>query len=221
MSFTAIITGGSIDLEYLREQNLSAASYLICADRGLMAADVLGLVPDLMVGDFDSVDPAVFDRYTARPDIETVRFHPEKDDTDTELALSLAAERGQGELRIYGGFGTRMDHTMANIGLLKQMADRGIPAVFCDPYNQIRMICDTYAIKRDQAFGDYVSILPYGGAAMGVTLKGFKYPLEHAVMEIGNSLGVSNEIVEDQAVVMVEKGYLLVIESRDFRGGLG
>jgi len=219
MNVTAVITGGSIDLEYLQGQRLEEASFLICADHGLEAADALGLTPDLLVGDFDSVDTCVLERYLSQAQTEVVRFNPEKDATDTELALKFAVQRGSDEIRIYGGFGTRLDHTLANIALLKQLADQDIPAVLCDPLNQIRMICKNLIICKDKAFGMYVSLLPYGGAARGVTLRGFRYPLEHAIMEPGSSLGISNEIIDEEAVIEIEKGYLLVMESRDGNDG--
>lgn len=211
-----IFTGGSIDIDFLRQQDFSGKeNVVICADHGLKAAHDLSLLPQFVVGDFDSAGKELLAEYEGRKDVTFVRFPPEKDDTDTELALHMAMDMEPEEILIFGGFGTRLDHTLANIGLLKQPLERGIKAVLCDPYNKIRMVSGEYRIQKTEAFGDYVSILPFGKDAKGVTLAGFQYPLKDALMPQGCSLGVSNEIVEEEAVITVKEGILLVIESRD------
>jgi thiamine pyrophosphokinase len=215
MKRVIIFTGGSIDMEFLKKQKFEKEDFIICADHGLEAARDLSLLPDLLVGDFDSVDKAVLAEYEGRDGIELVRFRPEKDDTDTELALHMAMEKEPEEILIYGGFGTRLDHTIANIGLLRQPFMRGIKAVMCDAFNRLCMVQGLYRIRRDEAFGEFVSILPYFGDAKGVTLKGFKYLLKDAVMQAGSSLGVSNEIVAEEGVIEVREGIVLVVESRD------
>lgn len=210
-----IFTGGSIDIEFLRTQSFSKEDEIICADHGLEAAYKLGITPDLLVGDFDSADSDILSLYEEKENINIVRFRPEKDDTDTELALHMAMKRNPDEILVFGASGTRLDHTLANIGLLSQTLKQGIRTYLWDLHNRISMIGDTCCLRKEQAFGDYVTLLPFGGDAEGVTLQGFKYPLENAVMHSGSSLGVSNELVEEEAVIYIRKGKLLVIESKD------
>lgn len=215
MKRSIVFTGGSIDLEFVRQQGISAGDRIICADHGLEAAHQLGLVPNLLVGDFDSVDPELLTLYEGREDVHIMRYRPEKDDTDTELALHMAMEQKPDEVLVFGAFGTRLDHTLANIGLLAQALERGIRAYLCDSHNKICMIKDRYCILRERAFGDYITLLPFGGNAEGVTLQGFRYPLTDAVMYAGSSLGVSNELAGEKGIIEVKKGKLLVMESRD------
>lgn len=202
-------------MEFLRQQKIQKEDYVICADHGLEAAHKTGLIPDLLVGDFDSVDKEVFSIYEAREDVEIVRFRPEKDDTDTELALHMAMERKPEEILVFGAFGTRLDHTLANIGLLRQTLEKGIRTILWDTHNKIYMVDRECHIRKNEAFGDFITLLPFGGNAEGVTLKGFKYLLHDAVMYSGSSLGVSNELTEEEGVIQVKHGRLLVMESRD------
>ena len=214
MSRAIILSGGEIDIGFLKKQAFGREDRIICADRGLFAADRLSLVPDLIVGDFDSGDPAVMAKYK-ETGVKILSFPPEKDDTDTELALHMAMEKAPEEIWIYGGSGTRLDHTLANIGLLKQPMERGIRAYLCDERNRICMMRGSYSIKKTEQFGTYISLLPFGGDAKGVTLRGFQYPLENAVIAAGSSLGVSNELISEEGIIEVKEGILLVMESRD------
>lgn len=214
MACVVIFTGGSVDIDFLRQQDFSNA-YLICADHGLEIADRLGLMPDLLIGDFDSVDPKLLLRYEKRDEVELKQFQPEKDDTDTELAIKAAIERKPEKILIFGASGTRLDHTLANIGLLKQAMEQGIQAFLWDSYNRICMVQDLYCIRREEAFGQFISLLPFGGDAENVTLSGFKYPLKNGTILSGSSLGISNELIEEEGRIQIKKGRLLVIESRD------
>ena len=104
---------------------------------------------------------------------------------------------------------------MANVYLLGLGLEAGVNIVIVDAHNRIRMVHQSFCIKKEEQFGNYVSILPVGGNVKGVTLKGMKYLLESKNMEIFSSLGISNEIVDDVAEIHVADGTLLVIESRD------
>ncbi len=215
MKRSIVFTGGSIDPEFVRQQEISAGDRIICADHGLEAVHQLGLMPDILLGDFDSVNPEVLAFYERRKEVHIMRYRPEKDDTDTELALHIAMEQKPDEILVFGAFGTRLDHTLANIGLLSQALERGIRTYLCDSHNKICMIKERYCILRERAFGDYITLLPFGGNAGGVTLRGFRYPLTDAVLYAGSSLGVSNELTGEQGVIEVKTGRLLVMESRD------
>ena len=146
---------------------------------------------------------------------EILRLNPIKDDTDTEFVIREAIRRGATSITVLGGTGTRLDHVMGNVHLLGIGLGCNVEIELVDAHNRVRMISSELVLEREKQFGDFVSILPFAGDAKGVTLKGFKYPLDKAVVKSFSSLGISNEIVEDKAVVQVEEGVLLVIESRD------
>ena len=103
---------------------------------------------------------------------------------------------------------------MANIGLLKECTDRGVNAYIEDDHNVITMISANATLNRIEGY-DYISLIPYGGAVTGVTLSGFEYNAENRTFEAGDSLGVSNSIVEDRARIELDNGYMTVIYSRD------
>ena len=225
-----IISGGHIEndfaLEWLQENKYEL---LIAADSGMEFLFRNQLVPDVIAGDFDSVGQEAYEHFvgegmedascegTWKKDKKTeiLRLNPIKDDTDTEFVIREAIRRGATSITVLGGTGTRLDHVMGNVHLLGIGLGCNVEIELVDAHNCVRMISSELVLEREKQFGDFVSILPFVGDAKGVTLKGFKYPLDKAVVKSFSSLGISNEIVEDKALVQVEDGVLLVIESRD------
>lgn len=211
-----IISGGHIDdvfaLHYLKENKYDC---MIAADSGMDFLYRNHLIPDVIAGDFDSAQLEGLQYFKELNDVQIIQLNPVKDDTDTEYVLREAIRRGATEITILGATGTRLDHVLANVYLLGLGLEAGVNIVIVDAHNRIRMVHQSYCIKKEEQFGNYVSILPVGGNVKGVTLKGMKYLLESKNMEIFSSLGISNEIVDDVAEIHVEEGTLLVIESRD------
>ena len=211
-----IISGGYIDdlfaLNWLKEHTYDC---MIAADSGMNFLHRNGIIPDVVAGDFDSVDDESLDEFSSIPEIELLRLNPVKDDTDTEFVIREAICRGATEITIFGATGTRLDHVLANVYLLGIGLEEHVQIQMIDTHNRIRMIQDSLEIAKAEQFGDFVSVLPVRGDAKGVTLKGMKYPLKDAYMSCFSSLGISNEIVEDAARISVKQGTLLIIESRD------
>lgn len=211
-----IISGGHIDdvfaLEWLKENKYDC---MIAADSGMNFLHRNGIKPDVIAGDFDSVASDSLNAFSERADVEMLRLNPIKDDTDTEFVIREAIRRGATEIVLLGATGTRLDHVLANINLLGVGLEEGVQIQLVDAHNRIRMIEDALEIEKAEQFGAYVSILPVKGDAKGVTLEGFKYPLDDADVKCFSSLGISNEIKENKAKISVKSGTLLVIESRD------
>lgn len=211
-----ILTGGSVDFPTASDfLNVYDYHLIIAVDGGLAAAEKLKLKPDFCVGDFDSVSQESYDYFQAQEGICWETHPPEKDETDTELALNLALKQGAGEIHVFGATGTRMDHTLASIGLLQIPLTAGIPCWLIDGHNRITMIDSEIQLKKSETFGKYVSLIPYTESVSGVTLKGMKYPLQNYTLVQGNSLGISNEIAEPEAHILIETGKLILIESED------
>ena len=211
-----IISGGHIDdvfaVEWLKQNKYDL---LIAADSGMNFLHRNNIEPDIIAGDFDSVSSASLDAFTNRNDVEILRLNPIKDDTDTEFVIREAIRRGATEITVLGATGTRLDHVLGNMHLLGIGVQEGVQIQLVDAHNRIRMISGEVEIKRQEQFGDFVSFLPIDGTVKGVTLEGFKYPLENATISSFSSLGISNEIVEEAACVKIKHGVLLMIESRD------
>lgn len=210
-----IISGGKVEeafvLEWLQKNKYDL---LMAADSGMEFLYRNQITPDVIAGDFDSVGQEAYE-YFAEKVPEIIRLNPMKDDTDTEFVIREATRRGATSITVFGGTGTRLDHVLGNVHLLGIGLTTGVEISLVDSHNRIRMISKELVIEKESQFGNFVSILPFAGDAKGVTLKGFKYPLENATIESFCSLGISNEIVEPRARVSVEDGVLLVIESRD------
>ena len=211
-----IISGGYIEdrfaLDWLRRNKYDC---MIAADSGMNFLHRNGIVPDIVAGDFDSVDDDSLDEFSSLPEVEILRLNPIKDDTDTEFVIREAIRRGATEIMILGATGTRLDHVLANVYLLGIGLEEGVQIQLVDAHNRIRITADKLEISKTEQFGDFVSVLPVKGDAKGVTLTGMKYPLQDASVSCFSSLGVSNEIAGEKATISVENGILLVIESRD------
>lgn len=210
-----IITGGQVDIDFLIEHT-DRVRYdkIIAADKGLVAADQCNILLDYIVGDFDSVSVEILEKYKGKSTpIDT--FPTEKDKSDTQIAIELALMHSPKNIDIIGATGTRLDHVLANIHLLLLPLQLGIDACMMDKNNRIYLKKESFSMEKKYQYGEYVSLLPFSEKVSGLTLKGFKYPLNHVTLSAGNSLGISNEIKEEVAMVELIEGTLLVIEARD------
>lgn len=211
-----IVTGGNIRDDFAREK-IKTGGYdmIMAADSGMDFLYRNHLTPDIIVGDFDSVDHDSLDFFREDGRIEFCKLNPQKDDTDTEYAIRDALSRGVLQLTILGGTGSRLDHVLGNISLLGIGLENHAEIELVDEHNRIRMIDKPISIRKDEQFGRYVSLIPYSATVEHVTLTGFKYPLADYTMGGFNSLGISNEITDDVAHIEFRGGILLVIESLD------
>lgn len=216
-----IITGGTLTREFLEEYvREHVVSKVICVDGGLHVADAAGISIDYLVGDFDTADVSLVDRYRreiAEGKQKTVlkEYNPVKDATDTQIAVSLAIEEGAEEIVLLGATGSRLDHSLANIHLLLKPLSCGVKAYILDKNNKIYLIDRELELKKNKLYGPYLSLLPFGGDVKAVTLKGFKYNVVKRDYLRGDSLGVSNELLEETGRITLEEGVLAVFETRD------
>lgn len=211
-----IVSGGKVEdafaLDWIKNHSFER---LIAADSGMDFFYRNGLIPDVIAGDFDSADAKSLDAFEQKGEIEILKLNPIKDDTDTEFVIREAIRRGATEITLLGATGTRLDHVFGNMHLLGIGLEENVMIQMVDPHNRIRMIRNSLNVRKDEQFGDYVSLLPIDGTVTGVTLKGFRYPLQDAVITSFSSLGISNEIVEEEARIEIREGVLLVMETRD------
>lgn len=124
-------------------------------------------------------------------------------------------EQGCKKIHILGATGSRMDHVLGNIHLLGMAMEHGVEALMVDANNRIRMVNQGLALRKEEQYGNYVSLLPFTPQVTGLTLKGFKYQVEDFTLKCCHSLGVSNEIAAEQAEIAFQEGTLVVVESRD------
>lgn len=177
---------------------------MLAADAGYLACRQAGVVPDLLLGDFDSMDqPVDFDRVRRMP--------VEKDDTDTMLAVKTGLEQGCGEFYLYGGTGgKRLDHTLANLQTLLYLRRRGARGYLYDnDFVWTAIENETLTVEQTVEWG-LLSVFSLEGRAAGIDEAGVQYPLSRASLTAEFPLGVSNHIIAPKARITVRQGALLV-----------
>lgn len=211
-----IITGGKLDLSFagsfLEQETFDK---IIAVDAGLEAVKALGLEPDMVVGDFDTVKPGILQYYRQKEHIIWDTHQPEKDETDTELALRTAMEAGVSDMVILGATGGRLDHSIGNIHLLYACLQKGVKASIVDEKNRLYILDQGKTYRSSETWGKYISFLPLTEEVHGITLKGFKYPLTNRDIRIGTSLCISNELEAETGTITFRDGVLICVESHD------
>lgn len=208
-----IFSGGTLGAQALRE--IRDGDVLVGADRGALDLIRHGYRPDMALGDFDSVtdSEAELIRQMSR---QFVPCDPvKKDSTDTEMAMAWALEQGAGEIILCGVLGTRWDHSLANVHLLRIALDHGVPCRIVDEYNELMLMDNRAVLTVARSRFAHVSLLPLSLEVTGITLGGFQYPLHEATLTIGQSLGISNVLIGEQGTIAIREGLLLVIQSTD------
>ena len=211
-----MVTGGPLDLSFGRRFLLGRTYDLVIAvDAGLAACEALGLCPDLLVGDFDTLGRERLLEYQERSGVRADVHQPEKDETDTELALLTAARQGCEAVDILGALGGRMDHAIGNIQLMYQFFCQGMEVNIYDARNRLYLLGGHKVFHREEVYGKYISFLPMTETVEGLTLRGFKYPLQRRTIGLGTSLCISNELKREEGILELEKGVLLCVEAHD------
>ncbi len=209
----AVVFGGADIKDYSFCKKYIENSFVVCCDSGMRHARALGIIPDAIVGDFDSADKETIDYFKAM-NIPTVQLPTHKDETDMEIGAELAIQKGADELVIIGGIGSRLDHTMGNCNMLIRLCKEGKKAVLVNENNAV-WVTDS-RIELTGRKGNLVSFFPVGITAEGVTTENLEYPLENAVLSAENRLlAVSNVMLGEKAAVSVKKGMLYVMQCRD------
>ena len=180
-------------------------NFIIAADAGYHHLKKLGIDPDILLGDFDTIGEI--------PNIKNIiTFPAEKDYTDTELALMEGIKRGYSNFLICGAIGgKRLEHTLANLSLAACYAEKGYDITLTDGCYIVKAIHNTAFTFEGNESG-FISVFTISGNAKGVTEKGLKYPLENATLDSSNpTLCVSNEFIGQKAEISVTDGTLLII----------
>ena len=206
-----IYTGGTVFEEFVTEKP-EAGDLVIAADAGYLTAQKMNIKVDVLLGDFDTLGEENI------PDgIECLRVPCEKDDTDTQLAVRTAIERGAKEIVIVGGVSGRLDHTLSTLAILEDLWERKndrIYAILTDGKNRVRFLRNSGTILPRSQYR-YFSLIAADDLVKGVTLDGCKYPLKNGRISRRNQWAVSNEITGNCALIEISRGGAWVIESMD------
>lgn len=199
MNTCYIIGAGESDIVKIKKCD---GDFVICADGGLKAAQKSGIIPDLIVGDFDS--------FGSVPSGANVIVHPaEKDETDTHLAINCGLERGFKRFIMYGMLGGRLDHTFANLLLLSYLCENGASGTLIGCGHKVTAVKNS-RIDFDEAESGMISVFSLTPESV-VTISGLKYEVDNFTLKSSYPMGVSNEFLGKKSSVTAHDGTLLII----------
>jgi thiamine pyrophosphokinase len=207
-----IVSGGKPPSKELLTKEIRSNAFLIAADSGANCLYEYNLLPNLLLGDFDSIDRKVLEYFEKNNCIIDI-YPTEKDFTDTEIAVKKAISMKPNEIVLLGCTGSRVDHLLGNIGMLKICLKNGVNAYIVDENNVIRLSNATTSLNG--VVGQIFSVQAYGDEVIGLTIEGAKYPLNNYNLKIGESVTISNEFVSNVVKLKFKAGTLMIILSCD------
>ncbi len=211
MKAIILLNGDIFDYEIIKRY-VSADSYIIACDGGLKHCKPLGIIPNVILGDFDSVSHTLLEEYESKSEI--LRFSKDKDYTDGELGIRKAIEIGSSEVLILGGFSAsgRVEHILANMFMLRILAEQNIFSVMLSEKSEVYYLMDEIEVVSDKKF---VSIVPLSDEVEVLKSKGLKYDITNDKFTFGSSRSISNEILDNAFYISIKSGKALVITSCD------
>lgn len=211
-----IVTGGVLEEELVLTTIAKVEDpWIIGVDRGVEFLYKHDIKPSYIVGDFDSLPEEIVDYYRYETKVPIREYNPVKDASDTEIAIRLGMTLGCSKLMILGATGGRIDHLWANVQTLMIPFKAGVEAIILDSQNRIRLIGGETHLKKDEAYGKYFSVFPLGSEVHEFSITGAKYPLHQHTLTPHDSLCVSNQIAEDEAVIDFTTGTVILMETKD------
>jgi thiamine pyrophosphokinase len=209
ISNTYIFLNGDFDIDKSLIEYPAAGGFNIAVDGGVRHLRALKMIPDILIGDLDSVSEQDLE-WSKSLKVEIHQYPKEKDQTDFELALDYAMKKSRGKIVIYGALGGRIDHTLANIGLLCNPEYAGMDIRIFSKNEYIYFLRSPTTIKGN--IGDIISLIPWGGSVLGVTTTGLQFPLRNEDLLSDRSRGISNVMSSTEAIIQFKKGNLLCVQ---------
>jgi thiamine pyrophosphokinase len=205
-----IFANGPFSLDTRIDPKMLQHDYVIATDGGALHCHDLGLTPDLVVGDMDSIPRWLLEELR-RQEVEVRTFPERKDHTDLELAIDLAVERGMTDMTILAALGRRWDMSIAAVMLLAAPRLAGLHIVLRDGPTDLFCLRGRQRLDLAAMPGQRLSLIPLGGPAHGVTLDGLEYPLDNHLIPFGSTLGISNVVTKPEVLIQIHEGLLLCI----------
>lgn len=212
MRAVVVGSGDPVDQDLLKER-CREADIIVAADGGGLCLYEAGIIPDILIGDFDSIPSQVLEHFRSQSRVTLRTFPVNKDYTDMELAVEAAVDGGADEICILSATGSRLDHSAGNILLLYRLLKRNIRGWIEDANNRVYLTERKMELKRLDNWK--VSLIALSPEVSGLTTQGLAYPLKDYSLKLGSCRGISNEFASDTAVVSFKKGLLMVALTRD------
>lgn len=209
-----VISSGEISNYNILQKYVNQSEYIICADGGMNHLLKIGVLPDIIVGDLDSINNTS-KRIIKENNIQVEKYPTMKDMTDNEIALRVVKNRSPKRVAFFGVLGSRWDHSIANILLLKKLEESNITAYIVNRNNRIRYGVENVEIEIYKTNYKYLSIIPISDSGVNVSLLNFAYPLDKHQIDFTSTLGISNEIIGNKGKIKIHSGEAIIIESND------
>lgn len=207
-----VVSGGKPPEEQTLRNYLNDETFIISADSGSNILFKYNIVPNVMLGDFDSIQNIVFN-YFKEKGCKIISYPSEKKFTDTEAAIVEAVKLNPQEILLFGCTGSRLDHTLANLGLLYKCLKNNVNAYIIDENNTISLHDKDFKIRGKM--GEIFSLQTFGDTVNNLSIFKAKYELHNYDLKFGDPRTVSNELLEDDVVVTFKNGILILIKAKD------
>lgn len=207
-----IANGNNILDSKILEELVDNTEYIVAVDGGIKYLIDINKIPNVLIGDLDSINKKDLE-FLNRKNIKKIQYPEMQDNTDTELAVDFMIEKGINDITLIGVTGSRIDHTISNILLLKRLKDKNIKGKIIDNNNTIYYVDDIIKIRKLDNMN--ISIIPLSPTGIVVNLEGFLYSVTEEKIEFGSTLAISNKLIDEYGVIEIKRGESLVIESKD------
>lgn len=209
MNRIVVFTNGCYtNLDFYRKK-VNTEDYIICADGGANYALSLGIQPNMVVGDLDSINHDLY-KELLNSHVKIEKYPCEKDMSDLEIALQKAVEQNPSEIVILGALGNRLDQTLSNLYLLLVPTQNKIKATIIDEHQQVQLVDKQLVVEGNR--DEYLSLIPLTAEVTGITTQGLKFPLQEETLYFASTRGLSNEFINKEATITVKSGYLLAVK---------
>ncbi len=207
-----IMSGGKEPSKALVFKEIKDSNMIIGADKGCEVLYKYDIIPDYILGDFDSANEDIINLIEEKAS-KKIKYKREKDYTDTEIAYNLAVEKGADEIILLGATGTRYDHSLSNFGLMLRGLKKGIKVKVIDDNNYIFLTDKPITLKGNK--GDTISFQAYCDEVKNFNITGAKYNLTNFTLKLGDSITTSNEFLEDEIKISFDNGVVMILYTND------
>lgn len=207
-----IVSGGNPPSKELLLSHIKKDDFIIGVDKGCNCLAEYNIMPNLILGDFDSAKKEIIDSFINKG-VKSERFRPDKDYTDTDLGYEKAKENGATDILLFGATGTRLDHMLGNIGIMLKSLKENIKLNIIDDNNEITLIDKPTTFQG--TYGDLLSFHAISDVVKNVNITGAKYTLENYDMTLFEPRAICNEFIDKDITISFTEGKVLVIRPRD------
>lgn len=207
-----IVSGGKAPSKELLKEYIKDDDYIVGVDKGCNILREIEATPNIILGDFDSIDKEVLNYYKDKG-VKIEKFNPEKDYTDTDLGYIKALEVNPSEIILFGATGSRIDHMLGNIGILLKGLRENIKVTIVDDNNIMYAVNKSSLVKKEK--GCVISFHALSDVVKNLTIKNGKYPLNNYDMTLLEPRAICNEFLDDDIYIEFDSGIILILYTKD------